>query len=56
MKLLRCALCDGEADIIGNYKSVFKKVKCRKCNYTNSNTKEKPMPEVVIIKKKNLSE
>ena len=50
MKLLRCKLCHGEMDIIGNSRAVFKKVKCMKCGYTNA--AEKPTPEVLIIRKR----
>lgn len=50
MKLLKCKLCYGEVDIIGNFRAVVKKIKCRQCQY--SNITEKPAPEVVIIKKK----
>lgn len=56
MKLLKCKLCHGEVDIIANYRAVNKTIKCRKCNYTNVSDKEKKSPEVVIIRKKNLSE
>lgn len=52
MKLLRCKLCHGEMDIIGNPKAVFKKVKCRKCSYTNAVEKEKIEPEVIVIRKR----
>ena len=52
MKLLKCKLCYGEVDIIGNYRSVNKKIKCRKCHYTNAQEKEKLVTEVVVIKKK----
>lgn len=52
MKLLRCKLCHGEVDIIGNYRSIVKKIKCQKCHYTNSQEKEKVMPEVVVLRKK----
>lgn len=51
MKLLRCKLCHGEMDIINKDKSINKKVKCRKCKFSNYDESEK-FPEVVIIKKK----
>ena len=53
MKLLKCKLCHGEVDIIGNHRAVLKKIKCLKCNYTNSEEKEQKAPEVLIIRKKN---
>lgn len=50
MKLLKCKLCSGEVDIIGNYRSIEKKIKCRKCHFTNE--KPKNITEIVVIKKK----
>lgn len=47
MILLRCKLCRGEVDIIGNGHLVYKKVRCLKCGFTNDKA-----PEVVIIKRK----
>ena len=49
MKFLKCLLCGGELDVIGalNYEKI---VKCRKCNYTSSNSKKEP--EITIIKRK----
>jgi hypothetical protein len=52
MKLLKCKLCNGEVDIIGNHRAICKKIKCRKCHYTNAHEKEKIITEVVILKKK----
>jgi len=51
MKILKCRVCDGEVDIIGNHRSVSKKIKCKKCKFTNVEEKSKE-PEVVIIRKK----
>ncbi len=51
MKLLKCKLCGGEVDIVANHRAVAKKIKCRKCNYSNLSYKDKPMPEIVVIKK-----
>jgi hypothetical protein len=51
VKILKCKLCDGEVDIIANHRSVSKKIKCRKCKFTNLNDKPSE-PEVVIIRKK----
>lgn len=50
MKLLKCKLCYGEVDIIDDYKSINKKIKCRKCGFCNKNLKKKK-PDVLIIKK-----
>lgn len=52
MKLLRCKLCHGEMEIVGNYRAIVKKVKCKKCNFNNINEKEKKEPEVFVIKRK----
>ncbi len=52
MKLLKCKICLGEVDIIGNDRSICKKVKCRKCGFTNE--AEQKGPEVVIIRKRPL--
>lgn len=51
MKLLKCKLCAGEIDIVGNEKSINKKVKCKKCGFTNGEPEQK-FPEVLIIKKR----
>jgi hypothetical protein len=50
MKLLKCKLCLGEIDIVGNERSVNRKVKCQKCGFTNEF--ENKGPEVVVIKKR----
>jgi hypothetical protein len=54
MKLLRCKLCSGEVDIIKSNKAINKKVKCRKCGFSNLNEKEKEndVPDVMVIKLK----
>lgn len=52
MKLLKCKLCKNEVDIIGGERSVNKKIKCKKCGF--SNIEEKKEPEVMIIRKRNL--
>ena len=49
MRLLRCKLCHGEVDIIGNFRLVNKKIKCRKCKFTNSEEKQKE-PEIIIYR------
>ena len=52
MKLLKCKLCAGEIEIIGNENCVLKKIKCKKCGYSNVNDFIKKEPEIVIIKKR----
>ena len=51
MKLLRCKICMGEMDIIGNNRDVNKKVKCRECGFTNVDAVQKE-PEVVVIRRR----
>lgn len=50
MKLLKCLLCKGEIDVIGNERATNKKVKCQSCGF--SNQEEKPQPEVMILRKR----
>lgn len=52
MKLLKCKFCAGEMDIVGNEKSINKKVKCRTCNFNNVNDSERKEPEIIIIRKR----
>jgi len=52
MKLLKCKFCAGEMDIIGNEHAINKKVKCRKCNFTNLNDAERKEPEILIMRKR----
>ncbi len=54
MKLLKCKLCSGEVDIVGNEKVINKKIKCKKCGFTNES--ESKFPEVVIIRKRRPSD
>lgn len=44
----------GECDIIANERLINKKIKCTKCGFTNNI--EKKQPEVVILKKRLISE
>ncbi len=54
MKLLKCKLCAGEVDIIGNIRSINKKIKCKKCGFSNLEEKNKKITtEIVVIKSKN---
>lgn len=50
MKLLRCKLCRGECEIIGNERTVNKKVCCLNCGYTNAEEPARKEPEVMIIR------
>jgi hypothetical protein len=52
MKLLRCKFCAGEMDIIGNERTINKKVKCRKCNFSNETELERKSPEVMFVRKR----
>lgn len=51
MKFLKCKLCMGECELIGNDRSIFKKIKCTKCGFTNVNDTERKKTEVVIIRR-----
>jgi hypothetical protein len=55
MKLLMCLYCGSELDILnphdGNY---TKKVKCRGCDFTSSEKRDK-QPEITIIKRRSSS-
>ncbi len=50
MKLLKCKICLGEVDIVGNDRSINKKIKCRKCGF--SNEMENKGPEIVVIRRR----
>ncbi len=52
MKLLKCKICGGEADLINNDRAVNKKIKCRKCGFSNDHVNKGP--EVVVIKRRSL--
>jgi hypothetical protein len=54
MKFLKCKLCSGEIDIVGNDRNINKKTKCRKCGFTNDAPPRGP--EVVIIRKRSNGE
>jgi hypothetical protein len=41
----------GEVDIVGNDRSINRKVECRKCNHTTVEPERKG-PEVVILKRR----
>jgi len=51
LKFLKCIICNGEIDINSNSEYIMnKKVKCRKCGF--SNCKDKKEPEIFFISKK----
>ena len=55
MKILKCIICQGEIDIVlDGDRSINKKVRCKKCGFSNSNVKETKEPEIVIIKRRPL--
>jgi C4-type Zn-finger protein len=56
MKLLKCSLCQGEVDVIGNDHAINKKTKCQKCGHTSAGieVEAKAEPEVVVIRRRPL--
>ena len=56
MKLLKCKACFGEMDIIGNEFAVNKKVKCKKCKFSNENSENEKPIDVVILRKNKYDE
>lgn len=53
MKLLKCKLCNGETDLVGNERSVERKVKCQKCGFTNANVEKMSSgPEVIVMNRR----
>lgn len=51
MKFLRCKICSGELDVVGNELSISKKVKCNCCGYTNeSPSRHRAFPEISYIR------
>lgn len=53
MKLLRCKVCAGECNIIGNEKSVSKKIECSQCGFNNLDNQ--PKKEVIVLKKRKMA-
>ena len=51
MILLKCKLCAGEVEIVGNDRSVNKKIKCLKCGFTNLDTMSKG-PEIIVMRRR----
>ena len=51
MILLKCKLCSGEVDIIGNERGINKKTKCKKCGHTSGEQEQKG-PEVIIMRRR----
>ena len=52
MKLLKCKLCGGECEFVGNEHSVSRKVRCLACGFNNFDEPDKKGPEIVIIRKR----
>jgi hypothetical protein len=52
MKLLKCILCSGEIEIIGNEKGVCKKVQCLNCGFNNEHDFKTKQPEIIFLKKR----
>lgn len=50
MSIINCLFCKGELEIIGNLKGFEKKVKCKKCNFTNVSIEKEP--EVIVVRRK----
>lgn len=55
MKLLKCKLCGGECEFVGNEHSVSRKVRCLACGYNNLDEPEKKGPEIVVIRRRPIS-
>ncbi len=51
MKFLKCKICLGEVDLISNDRASHKKIKCRKCGFSNSETANEKITEVFVIKR-----
>lgn len=51
MILLKCKICMGEVDIIGNDHNINKKTKCQKCGHTNADPPQKG-PEVIVMRRR----
>ena len=54
MKILKCIICGGEVDIINSDRSSNKKIKCKKCGFSNhAETKE---PEIIVLRKRTFTQ
>jgi hypothetical protein len=51
MKLLKCKICLGEVDLVGDPHTMERKVKCRKCGFSNDKEKT-PIVEVITINRR----
>ena len=54
MKILKCIICSGEVEVIDSDKSINKKIKCKKCGFTN-HLKSKE-PEIIIFRRRPVKE
>lgn len=52
MKFLKCIICNGEVDIVDPDRGTNKKIKCRKCGFTNGSQEDSKSPEIVIIRRR----
>jgi DNA-directed RNA polymerase subunit RPC12/RpoP len=52
MKLLKCLICAGEVDVVGNERNINKKIRCRQCGFNNVDEPAKKEPEVLIIRRR----
>lgn len=53
MKLLKCKVCSGEVNIVGNERAVKKKIQCTQCGFNNLEDQEKK--PIIIMKRRRLS-
>ena len=56
MKLLKCKACGGEVEILDSDSSVNKKIKCLDCGFNNTGESLQKKPEVVIMRRRTVSE
>jgi len=49
MKLLKCKLCLGEVDLVGDHHLIERKIQCRKCGFSNDKEKRGTGPEIITI-------
>lgn len=47
MSILKCLICQGEVEIIGNLDEFTKKIRCLGCGFENC-----PKKEIVVYKKR----
>ena len=53
MRLFRCIFCNGEIEFLNLIEHIVnRKIKCKRCGFTNC-TDLKKEPEIIVIRKKN---